>query len=57
MHIMVVSGSNVMMLIVFLSLFLRSFHPFIRTAIVALSILAFVILVGGDMPVWRAALM
>ncbi len=57
MHIMVVSGSNVMMLIIFLSLFLRAFHPWIRISCIALCILGFVILVGGDTPVWRAALM
>lgn len=57
MHIMVVSGSNVMMLIIFLSLFLRSFLPWIRIVIIGLTILGFVILVGGDVPVWRAALM
>jgi len=57
MHIMVVSGSNVMMLIIFLSLFLRSFHPWIRITIISVSILWFVLLVGGDVPVWRAALM
>jgi competence protein ComEC len=57
MHIMVVSGSNVMMLIIFLSLFLRSFHPWIRIVIISLTILGFVLLVGGDTPVWRAALM
>lgn len=57
MHIMVVSGSNVMMLIIFLSLFLRSFLPWIRIVIIGLTILGFVLLVGGDVPVWRAALM
>lgn len=57
MHIMVVSGSNVMMLIIFLTLFLRAFTPWIRIVIISLTILGFVILVGGDMPVWRAALM
>jgi ComEC/Rec2-related protein len=57
MHIMVVSGSNVMMLIIFLSLFLRSFLPWIRILIIGLTILVFVVLVGGDVPVWRAALM
>jgi len=57
MHVMVVSGSNVMMLIIFLSLFLRSILPWIRIAIIASSILVFVLLVGGDVPVWRAALM
>jgi len=57
MHIMVVSGSNVMMLIIFLSLFLRSFHPWIRIVIISLTILGFVLLVGSDTPVWRAALM
>lgn len=57
MHIMVVSGSNVMMLIIFLSLFLRSFLPWIRIVIISLTIFGFVILVGGDVPVWRAALM
>lgn len=57
MHIMVVSGSNVMMLIIFLSLFLRSVTPWIRIAIIVMTIGGFVILVGGDTPVWRAALM
>lgn len=57
MHIMVVSGSNVMMLIIFLSLFLRSFLPWIRIALICVIIFGFVILVGGDIPVWRAALM
>ena len=57
MHIMVVSGSNVMMLIIFLSLFLRTFHPWIRITLIAMTILGFVILVGGDTPVWRAAMM
>ena len=54
---MVVSGSNVMMLIIFLSLFLRSFLPWIRITLISVTILGFVILVGGDTPVWRAALM
>jgi competence protein ComEC len=57
MHIMVVSGSNVMMLIIFLSLFLRAVTPWIRIAIIIVVIGGFVILVGGDTPVWRAALM
>jgi len=57
MHLMVVSGGNVMMLIVFLSLFLRSAPVFIRIGLVAITIIAFVLLVGGDIPVWRAALM
>lgn len=57
MHIMVVSGSNVMMLIIFLSLFLRAFLPWIRIVIVTSVILSFVFLVGGEAPVWRAALM
>jgi competence protein ComEC len=57
MHIMVVSGSNVMMLIIFLSLFLRSVTPWIRIAIITVTIGGFVLLVGGDTPVWRAALM
>ena len=46
-----------MMLIIFLSLFIRSFPVFIRIGIIAATIGAFVILVGGDMSVWRAALM
>ena len=54
---MVVSGGNVMMLIIFLSLFLRSIPVALRIAIVAGTIGAFVLLVGGDAPVWRAALM
>lgn len=54
---MVVSGSNVMMLIIFLSLFLRALTPWIRIVVTATVILAFVLLVGGDAPVWRAALM
>lgn len=57
MHIMVVSGSNVMMLIIFLSLFVRAIIPWIRIAIIIVVIGGFVILVGGDTPVWRAALM
>ncbi|MCB9806978.1 ComEC/Rec2 family competence protein [Candidatus Peribacteria bacterium] len=57
MHIMVVSGSNVMMLIIFLSLFLRGIHPLLRMVIITGVIVGFVILVGGDVPVWRAALM
>lgn len=57
MHIMVVSGSNVMMLIIFLTLFLRAFQPWIRLTIIAGTIIGFVVLVGGDVPVWRAALM
>ncbi|MBP6921320.1 ComEC/Rec2 family competence protein [Candidatus Gracilibacteria bacterium] len=57
MHIMVVSGSNVMMLIIFLSLFLRSVTPWIRIALITCTIGGFVLLVGGDTPVWRAALM
>jgi competence protein ComEC len=57
MHIMVVSGSNVMMLIIFLSLFLRSVTPWIRMTIITVTIGGFVLLVGGDTPVWRAALM
>ncbi len=57
MHIMVVSGSNVMMLIIFLSLFLRAFLPWIRIVIVTSVIISFVFLVGGEAPVWRAALM
>lgn len=57
MHIMVVSGGNVIMLIIFLSLFIRVFHPWIRIVLVTLTIASFTILVGGDAPVWRAALM
>lgn len=57
MHIMVVSGSNVMMLIIFLSLFLRWLLPWIRILIISTVILWFVFLVGWDTPVWRAALM
>ncbi len=57
MHLMVVSGGNVMMLIVFLSLFIRSVPVFIRMAIITGTIISFVLLVGGDAPVWRAALM
>ena len=57
MHLMVVSGGNVMMLIVFLSLFLRSVPVVVRFIIVGGTIAAFVLLVGGDAPVWRAALM
>ena len=57
MHLMVVSGGNVMMLIVFLTLFIRSVPVFIRIGIITSTIIAFVLLVGGDAPVWRAALM
>lgn len=57
MHVMVVSGSNVMMLIIFLSLFSRALMPWIRIVLVTAVILGFVLLVGGDAPVWRAALM
>lgn len=57
MHIMVVSGSNVMMLIVFLSLFLRGLFPWWRIVVVASVVFSFAFLVGGDAPVWRAALM
>lgn len=45
MHLMVVSGGNVMMLIVFLSLFLRSIPVFVRIGIVTSTIIAFVFLV------------
>lgn len=57
MHLMVVSGGNIMMLIVFLSLFIRGLPVMIRIGIIFCSIFGFTILVGGDMPVWRAALM
>ncbi len=57
MHIMVVSGGNVIMLIVFLSLFLRVFHPWIRIGVVIVTLVSFVMLVWGDAAVWRAALM
>jgi predicted membrane metal-binding protein len=57
MHLMVVSGGNVMMLIIFLSLFIRSVPVFVRISLITGTILAFVLLVGGDAPVWRAALM
>jgi len=46
-----------MMLIIFLSLFLRGFLPWIRIVIISSVIFAFAVLVGGDAPVWRAALM
>jgi competence protein ComEC len=57
MHLMVVSGGNIMMLIVFLSLFIRSMPVMLRIVIIAGTVFAFTLLVGGDMPVWRAALM
>jgi len=57
MHLMVVSGGNIMMLIIFLSLFIRSMPVWIRIGIIAGTVCAFALLVGGDMPVWRAALM
>lgn len=57
MHLMVVSGGNVIMLIVFLSLFIRSLPVWIRISIVLITIGSFVLLVGGDAPVWRAAMM
>ncbi len=57
MHLMVVSGGNIMMLIIFLSLFIRSFPIWIRVSIIFITIFGFTLLVGGDMPVWRAALM
>lgn len=57
MHLMVVSGGNVMMLIVFLTIFLRWFPVWVRLLVIAGTILSFVLLVGGDMPVWRAAIM
>lgn len=57
MHIMVVSGGNIMMLIVFLSLFIRGLPVLIRIGIVVSVIGSFCLIVGGDMPVWRAALM
>lgn len=57
MHLMVVSGGNIMMLIIFLSLFIRSMPVWIRISIIAGTVFAFALLVGGDMPVWRAALM
>ena len=57
MHLMVVSGGNVMMLIIFLSLFIRSVPVLLRIVIIGVTIFAFVLLVGGDAPVWRAALM
>ncbi len=57
MHIMVVSGGNIMMLIVFLSLFIRGLPIMMRIYIVLGVIFGFCLLVGGDMPVWRAALM
>lgn len=57
MHIMVVSGSNVMMIIIVLSLLFRMITPWIRIGIVMISIVGFTLLVGGDAPVWRAALM
>ncbi|MEI6711217.1 MAG: ComEC/Rec2 family competence protein [bacterium] len=57
MHLMVVSGGNIMMLIVFLSLFIRSLPVIIRIGIILCIVFGFTLLVGGDMPVWRAALM
>jgi competence protein ComEC len=57
MHIMVVSGGNIMMLILFISLFVRSLPLFVRISIITITIFGFTIIVGGDMPVWRAALM
>jgi predicted membrane metal-binding protein len=57
MHLMVVSGGNIMMLIIFISLFIRSLPILVRISIIAVSIFGFTIIVGGDMPVWRAALM
>jgi len=57
MHIMVVSGGNIMMLIIFLSLFIRSLPLSIRISIIGITVFGFTIIVGGDMPVWRAALM
>lgn len=57
MHLMVVSGGNIMMLIIFLSLFIRSLPMYIRILIITFTVFGFTIIVGGDMPVWRAALM
>jgi predicted membrane metal-binding protein len=57
MHIMVVSGGNIMMLIIFLSLFIRSLPIAIRIGIIGITVFGFTIIVGGDIPVWRAALM
>ena len=57
MHLMVVSGGNIMMLIIFLSLFIRSMPISIRIGIIIGTVFSFTLLVGGDMPVWRAALM
>lgn len=57
MHIMVVSGGNIMMLIIFLSLFLRSFPLWVRIGIIAFTIFGFCLIVWGEMSVWRAALM
>jgi competence protein ComEC len=57
MHLMVVSGGNIMMLIVFLSLFIRTVPVILRIGIICITVFWFALLVGGDMPVWRAALM
>jgi len=57
MHLMVVSGGNIMMLIIFVSLFIRSLPLSIRIGIIVITVWGFTLLVGGDMPVWRAALM
>lgn len=57
MHLMVVSGGNIMMLIIFLSLFIRSFPITLRIGIICATVFGFTVIVGGDMPVWRAAMM
>ncbi len=57
MHIMVVSGGNIMMLIICISLFIRAFHPIIRIIIISSTVVSFALLVWGDVPVWRATLM
>ncbi len=57
MHIVVVSGSNVIMIIIFLSLFLRFLPAWARIIVTMSTIILFVLVVGGDVPVIRAAIM
>lgn len=56
-HILVVSGYNISLVITFIFILLKSFPRHVRTGIALMFIFLFVLLVGGDASVIRAALM
>lgn len=56
-HILVVSGSNITYVIIFMNAFLRYLGRAIRIPIMVFSILGYVWFVGFDIPVVRAAIM